>query len=102
MQPFIAAAGFSGLKEGYVFKLGAHGLGYYEDRGPYYEGAVPSDLVRLPAEYSASSACTAATEVRTRHAAHPSDCGGPYIRAYAISSLALVGLGGAAGYYLAA
>jgi hypothetical protein len=41
VQPFIASANFAGPKAGYAFKLGPQGVGYYEDRGPCYDDAVP-------------------------------------------------------------
>ncbi|EKX33987.1 hypothetical protein GUITHDRAFT_147556 [Guillardia theta CCMP2712] len=31
---FLPADSFGGSKEGYIFKKGSHGLGYYLDRGP--------------------------------------------------------------------
>jgi len=41
---FIAARSFEGTKEGYVFLMGAQGLGYYEDVGPWCIIAPPSPM----------------------------------------------------------
>ena len=30
-SPFVAASAFAGTRDGYVFKLGGNGLGYYSD-----------------------------------------------------------------------
>lgn len=37
--PFVPSATFTGRAEGYVFKMGSKGLGYYQDTGPF--GGVP-------------------------------------------------------------
>ncbi len=34
VDDFIEAESYSGFKEGYVYKMGRFGLGYYEDKGP--------------------------------------------------------------------
>jgi hypothetical protein len=33
MGPFVPSATFTGAAEGYVFKMGSKGLGYYQDAG---------------------------------------------------------------------
>ncbi len=38
---FIAAQRFDGRREGYVFRVGDVGLGYYLDMGPYHKGSLP-------------------------------------------------------------
>lgn len=40
---FEEAAEFSGARPGYVFKLGAHGLGYYRDGGSFAAAAASED-----------------------------------------------------------
>ena len=40
---FEEAAEFSGARPGYVFKLGAHGLGYYRDDGSFAAAAASED-----------------------------------------------------------
>ncbi len=32
LEPFVASDKFAGAKNGYVFKMDSHGLGYYLDR----------------------------------------------------------------------
>lgn len=32
--PFVPSATFTGAAQGYVFKMGAKGLGYYQDTAP--------------------------------------------------------------------
>ena len=52
--PFIAASAFSGAKEGYVFKKGADGLGYYLDakKGPSDKKGVSFEAPPLDASSS--------------------------------------------------
>jgi hypothetical protein len=34
---FVESRSFNGIRPGYTYKRGAHGVGYYRDRGPYVQ-----------------------------------------------------------------
>jgi pimeloyl-ACP methyl ester carboxylesterase len=37
LEPFVAAEAYAGRRDGYIFKNGRHGKGYYIDLGPYVD-----------------------------------------------------------------
>ncbi|KAK9901716.1 hypothetical protein WJX75_009929 [Coccomyxa subellipsoidea] len=63
--PFVPSATFTGRAEGYVFKMGSKGLGYYQDTGPFGGEAAAAPLAAAPAA-AMQVAAAASAESRER------------------------------------
>ncbi|EOD26202.1 hypothetical protein EMIHUDRAFT_115134 [Emiliania huxleyi CCMP1516] len=67
-EGFVAAAGFDGRRDGYVFKLGSAGLGYYLDGAgrPPAAGGKPAKLAAMLAAMEAEEAARKERKKRKR------------------------------------